>query len=344
MAGSLGQQSSSWYSLIFSTLLRILVGIFILTALSFVVFVLFLQGPVWLNEQPWRTIDRAALKEFLDWIWNHRSKLSGIVEFAVQYVTYILAVLAALYALAKVDKIAKLIEDLRDGNARSTIMGLVHSASEINDRVKALTPALEKASSAAAALETASKRIDETVGRLERLLNEKVDDILEQIGQLDRSAVTERENDPALPVVPATPAVDAELENRGRIRVFWNASGERLDRIRRNIPDKRLRKKISAMPRTDYKAIISELVKNRLINEEAGKKSVELHDLFMRYRKLNALVPNSVVAAMEVLNDMLAEELRDEPEETDLQHTALPGSDTNARLSQTSAEGNHSEV
>jgi hypothetical protein len=336
MGGAVGRREAEGRSLL-GNLLMVLGTLTVLLLTSLGLLTVVVEVLAWSAGERWQPPDIAALQSMVP-----SRPILRAVEFSVQYGTYIAGIVVAFFALMKIDKIGRLIREFNDGNTRSTISGLVdsayridHGVTQLAPTVEGLVPAIERAAAVAPALEHATNRLEAmlqeassiapalqaTTDKLEDLLTERLETILTQIARLERLTVSEQlesndgttshsmhDDDPLLLPEPANQSIQldsGESSNWEKIREFWNENGERIDRARESIKGKAMRKRISAMPRTNYPAIIEELAKYGIIGEVAREKSLNLHKMFMQHRRRKHAVPDAIVGDMDVLNQML---------------------------------------
>jgi hypothetical protein len=141
---------------------------------------------------------------------------------------------------------------------------------------------------------------------------EKLEDVLKQLADLQRIAVSETRvgNDLEADASPDAAAEEDRLEeNWQQLRAYWFANGERLDTVIENIPQARIKSRFRRMPRTDYPAIINSLANEGWITDSARKLSLELHKEFLSHRSRRRPVTDSIVGAARSRDGILAHEL-----------------------------------
>lgn len=238
-------------------------------------------------------------------------------KFLIQYGSYLIAALAFAVAITQIKTVAKLISDFIV--ARGPIYALGTTIGQVEESVKVLSTTVERLS-----------KLEPTI----KEIAEKIEGTYAQIASLQRLTVSERTDATTEEAPPQTMngqiaqsiPTPEEDHNWERLRELWNANGERLDEVIERIPDKRRRSKFQRMPRTNYSAIINALGDADLITEAARQASLELHSKFMSYKPRNRTIPDAAVAAVEVLDRMLAHELRtpSDDETTPTVDTAAP--------------------
>jgi chorismate mutase len=284
MGGNIGIQTPkrrSWVGRLGFLLSVVTLAVFACLGLA----ALLIEGQAWWEGQRWKPIDIVEVKKLFERLRGSKS-LFDLLGLLIQYGTYLSALLVALMALLKVDKIAKLIKDFNAGNTKGTILGLVRSASEIDEGVKRLEPAIVMVSSMVPRLETASSNVSAATSALQQ----KLEEIVTQIGELKKAEKDNREND----------------SRRERIVELWAAHKDRIERTIRSITDKGLREHIDGLSRRSYPKILDALAEHGLIDDLVRNKSKSLHETFRKYRLKTSIIPESVVQDSDYLDHMFA--------------------------------------
>jgi hypothetical protein len=223
------------------------------------------------------------------------------IKYLIQYGAYLIAAIAFFIAVAQVKTISKLISDFLV--ARGPIYELAGIFTKAEASMTKLAGEVDRLS-----------KFEQIV----QLTAERLEEALQQIGDLQRLQVSERTEDtPALPAPPAAvngqavtvTSAEDDQKNWESLRELWNANGRRLDDVIERIANKRQRTRFARMPRTNYPAIINGLADERLISETARGASLKLHSTFMSYRPRNRKISDQVVADLMVLGAMLEKEL-----------------------------------
>jgi hypothetical protein len=216
------------------------------------------------------------------------------LKFLVQYGALLIGAIAFAGALTQIKTIAKLISDFIV--ARGPIYSLGTTIAEVEKSVAKLSGEVDRLS-----------KLEPTI----REIAEKIEQTFVQIANLQRLTVSERTDEAVGAGAATAQAVTESQEDRNweRLREIWNNNGERLDKVIAQIAVKRTRGKFQRMPRTNYPGIINSLADERFISEPARKASLQLHSTFMSYKPRNRSIPDSAVAALEVLDRMLEKEL-----------------------------------
>ncbi len=108
-----------------------------------------------------------------------------------------------------------------------------------------------------------------------------------------------------------TAEVDTEAEERNweLLREYWRRNTRRLEYVIDHIADGRVRRSFERLPRTNYPRIIHKLQGQDRISAGVADASKRLIDEFNRYRPRNRSIPDEVVEALSVLDEMLEKEL-----------------------------------
>lgn len=277
-------------------------GLLLLSILFLAVFgaaILALELYFWRSGVRWTPADINAIivadspaRRLMAGLWEN-------LKFVIQYGSYFIAAVAFAVAITQIKTVAKLISDFIE--ARGPIYALGTTITQVEASVAALSGTVDRLS-----------KLEPTIKEIAA----KIEGTYAQLASLQRLQVSERSDagpDSVQPTDgPSTGAAISSTEDHNweRLRELWNANGERLDEVIENIPDKRRRTRFQRMPRTNYPAIIDALAEADFLSEAARNASQELHATFMSYKPRNRKIPNSAVAALEVLDKMLEHELR----------------------------------
>jgi hypothetical protein len=231
-------------------------------------------------------------------------------KFLIQYGALFIGAIAFAAAITQIKTIAKIISDFIV--ARGPIYSLGTTIVGVEKSVGLLSNGVDRLS-----------KLEPTI----KMMAEKIEETFAQIANLQRLTVSERtdtagpESDGPTPAAAPQPEEDRNWE---RPRELWNSNGERLDEVIERIPDKRRRGKFQRMPRTNYPAIINGLGDEEYISDAARNASLQLHSIFMSYKPRNRRIPDDAVANTEVLDRMLAHELRLPPSEDEMAPSTPP--------------------
>jgi hypothetical protein len=270
----------------------------------------------WHTGTRWQPTDIDLLLQKDGLLLRTLARIWEDIKYCIQYGAYFLAALAFFIAVAQIKTVAQLIRDFID--ARGPIYALASIITRVEKSVEVITPQVDRLLQLEPTIKATAERLEEVVQRL---------------GDLQRLAVSERDQAQLLAVeapessaAPPLVAEDRDAQNWERLREYWNANGRRLDDVIERIPDKRRRTKFRRMPRTNYPAIINGLADERLISEVAREASLNLHRVFMSYRPRNRKIPDSVVGELAVYDAQLEQEISQALEPAQPSDEPPPGS------------------
>lgn len=221
------------------------------------------------------------------------------IKFLIQYGALFIGAVAFAVAVTHIKTVARLISDFIV--ARGPIYALGSTITQVETSVAVLSRDVDRLSALEPKINQMAEKIEETFAQIANLQRQAVSQRTE--------AATDEEASPARNGPVAIESPSTEERNWERLRELWNANGERLDRVIERIADKRRRARFQRMPRTNYPAIIDALAAQGIISEAARKASLDLHSTFMSYKPRNRIIPDAAVAAVEVFDRMLEQEL-----------------------------------
>lgn len=272
------------------------VSVFVFAAIGVSVFLLELHS--WQNGTRWRPEDINSIVAYDSPARALATRAWEDFKFLLQYGALFIGAVAFAAALTKVRVISKIIGDFIV--ARGPIYSLSTTITEVDTTVGQLSREVARLS-----------HLESTI----REISEKLEETFAQISNLQRLAISERtgtadQADMALPPINQAAAPPSEEDkNWDRLRELWNNNGARLDTVIEAIPDKRRRGRFQRMPKTNYPAIINALADDAWISDAARNASLRLHSTFMSYKPRNRKIPDEAVAALVVLDAMLAQQL-----------------------------------
>lgn len=188
-----------------------------------------------------------------------------------------------------------------------TIHGIILGIKEARSPIWDLRGTVDKIEQ----LEPVLKRFNEleplikTLGENLPLLSEKVDSSNRKLTELQLDSEASRTDDIAeAPNVGLVPG-DHPVDNWPQLREYWRRNTRRLEFVIENIPDGRTRLAIDRMSRTNYRAIVKRLEDGKFLSKAAANASLELIDLFNKYRPRSQIVASAVVDPLAIVDKQL---------------------------------------
>lgn len=232
-------------------------------------------------------MDQGGVVEWLAWL-----KQQNISELVHQLFWW-LVLFAAFGVLFKIRTIRDIAVDIR--HARSPIWDLRDTV----DQLHKLEPVIKDFRT----LEPLIRKLGEDVP----FLFDKVDASNKKLTELQLDSVGNRTEE----------AIDEEGVSHGNgltgieedrwpeLQEYWRRNTRRLEHVIENIPDGRTRLAFDRMSRKNYKAIIRRLEGGGYVDKASAKASLDLIDLFNRYRPRNRMVTDSVVEPLTLVDKQL---------------------------------------
>ena len=232
------------------------------------------------------------LQSFPHWFGTIRSWPWAEIKSIAELVLYYLTVLAVLGCLLRLGAIGRILRDFRE--ARGPLWELQNTVTHLRE----LEPAMRD------------------LGAQVALIDGKVDAARRQVTELQAENMSMR-SDAGDEGVDATNdgteldqlAVKAEDMNWIKLREVWQRNRKRIEYAIDQIKDGRTKLAYDRIPRTSYKRILNKLQGQRFISAAAANASRDLIDLFNKYRPRNRTIPDEVIGALRVLDDLLDREL-----------------------------------